>query len=402
MQDIQYASGGSRKKISDTEVEPLRVLRLSHSAGVTAYRERERQLHDCFDIEIDLIMPERWQHLGGAQEVIHEPFNVERVKTYGTGSIPLFAYDPISVVNALRKFKPHIVDIHEEPYSVSCFETVLLAQQFAPQAARVFYSAQNIYKKYPPPFTWTEQYVYRNCHGAYPCSGGVDEVLKKKGFNSNSRVIPLGVDPQIFKPTRAMREPFGIPNETFLIGYFGRFEQCKGIQHLLESLSLLSKDAANSQVFMVGTGPFEQELRRQSCELQVADRIIWTGEITSDAVATHLALCDVIAVPSLTTKAWKEQFGRVVVEAMACGVPVIAFDSGSLPEVIGDAGIIVPEADSQALANGISALTNNLTLRETLIKKGLRMVEEKYTWQRVAASMHDLYQSALSMLSQKA
>lgn len=245
----------NKQPISLQDHRPLKVLRLSHSAGVTTYRERERQLQDKFNVEIKLIAPERWQHLGASEDMGPETFDLETVRTFGTGSIPLFAYDPGAVLNALIKFQPDVVDIHEEPYSVSCFETVLLARLVAPKAARVFYSAQNISKRYPPPFCFTEQFVYKTCQGAYPCSEGVKDVLTGKGFETNSRVIPLGVDPAIFKPERTLRSNFGIADSKFVVGYFGRLEECKGVQYLLHALSLLP-ESIDFHALAVGTGPF--------------------------------------------------------------------------------------------------------------------------------------------------
>src|SRR5262249_17834295 len=153
-----------------------------------------------------------------------ESFPVAQVKTLGTGSVPLFAFDPVPIIAVLKSFKPDVVDIHEEPYSVSCFESLLLARQFAPQAACVFYSAQNINKRYPLPFPWWEQFVYRHSQGAYPCSTSVREVLLAKGLERQCPVIPLGVDPVQFS---ANIPPLPLPEsegERFVIGYTGRLE----------------------------------------------------------------------------------------------------------------------------------------------------------------------------------
>jgi glycosyltransferase involved in cell wall biosynthesis len=383
--DIQRETGSNRS---------LKVLRISHSGSVAAYRERERQLINSFPVDLKLIIPERWQHLGGAEDSVDENFEVVKAKTYGTGSIPLFAYDFRTILRYLKEFRPDLVDIHEEPYSVSCFEIVQMVETIHPKAACVFYSAQNIHKRYPPPFCWMEQYVYKNCVGAYPCSQGVKDVLVAKGFNVNSNVVPLGVDPAAFRQMRVARSPHKLQDDTFVVGYFGRLEECKGLEYVFRALRDLP-DGVEWQMLVVGNGSYSSQLQKLAAELSIQERIIWIGEISANNVSQYINLCDVTVVPSVTTATWKEQFGRAVIESMACGVPVIASSSGSLPEVVGDAGIVVPEKDSQALFESLSALANNVELRRTLRERGLQKVEREYTWARVAQLTYDFYQKAL-------
>jgi glycosyltransferase involved in cell wall biosynthesis len=90
-------------------------------------------------------------------------------------------------------------------------------------------------------------------------------------------------------------------------------------------------------------------------------------------------------LPSLTRRNWKEQFGRVLVEAMACGVPVIGSDSGAIPEVIGEAGLIVPEGDIQALADALRAIMWDVGVQRKLGKMGRERVLERFTQKEIAA-----------------
>lgn len=373
---------------------PIKVLRLSHSAGVSTYRERERHLIR-HPLDVMLLLPRHWKHIGGDGEVPQEEFAVKTVKTYGTGSIPLFAYDPFAVRDALLSFKPDIVDIHEEPYSVSCFEVMSMTRRILPDAKTVFYSAQNIRKDYPFPFSWTEQYVYANSSGAYPCSSGVKDVLNVKGFAKQAPVIPLGINTSVFQRRGVDRSRHGIPQDCFVLGYVGRLEQSKGVQYVIEALGQI-KDSFDYRFVVIGTGSFQAKLREQAQELGIADRVLWLGERPMNEMPECLSLCDVGVVPSVTTKTWREQFGRTAVEFMACGVPVIASDSGSLPEVLSTAGIIVPERNAGEFAEAIALLISEPELREELQQRGLALVESKYTWRRVAQMMFDLYQSALA------
>jgi glycosyltransferase involved in cell wall biosynthesis len=108
---------------------------------------------------------------------------------------------------------------------------------------------------------------------------------------------------------------------------------------------------------------------------------------------------DVLVIPTETTKRIREQFGRVIVEAMASGVPVIGSTCGAIPEVIGDAGMVFPEGDAGALAAALRQTLSSEALRERMSKEGLARVEQ-YTWERVAATTYELYQQVMRSQSQ--
>ncbi len=100
---------------------------------------------------------------------------------------------------------------------------------------------------------------------------------------------------------------------------------------------------------------------------------------------------DVLALVSRTTPTWKEQFGRVIVEAHACATPVVGSDSGAIPEVVGEGGLIVPEGDVPAMAAAICVLLNDPGRRRSLGLVGRRQVDERWTWARVAEQTRMLY-----------
>ena len=104
---------------------------------------------------------------------------------------------------------------------------------------------------------------------------------------------------------------------------------------------------------------------------------------------------DAVVLPSLTTPRWKEQFGRILIEAMACGVPVVGSDSGEIPEVIGDAGLIVPEGNASVLARALQCLYDDRELREDLSRRGRRRVLERFTHAHVADLTAKAYRQAL-------
>lgn len=131
-------------------------------------------------------------------------------------------------------------------------------------------------------------------------------------------------------------------------------------------------------LLVLGRGPAEQQIhewaRRHGWTDRIVVRLVPHGEVPS-----CLPAMDLMLAPSLTSRGWKEQFGRMVIEAFACGVPVIASNSGELPHVIGDAGWIVPEGDAEALAAAIESALADPDRRAAVARKGLARVNEYST-----------------------
>ncbi len=123
----------------------------------------------------------------------------------------------------------------------------------------------------------------------------------------------------------------------------------------------------------------------------VRDRATFTGAIDFALVPDYFHKLDVMVIPTETTKRIREQFGRVIVEAMASGIPVIGSTCGAIPEVIGDAGLVFPEGDATALANSLRQTMLDEGLRERMKEMGLARVQQ-YSWDRVAEATFDLYQ----------
>src|SRR6185437_12069671 len=121
----------------------------------------------------------------------------------------------------------------------------------------------------------------------------------------------------------------------------------------------------------------------------------FAGAVSSQEIPQAFAEMDVMALPSLTRKNWKEQFGRLLIEAMACETPVIGSDSGEIPNVIGDAGLVTPEGDAQALAAAIARLGSDPALCADLARRGRQRVLDRFTQEQVARRTTALYQEVL-------
>lgn len=364
----------------------MKVVRIFHSGVVADWRERDRRLR-AEGVELTLISPRRW--VEGGRRVVLDGADTFVRPTTTIGKHPYrFLYNPVALVRALRG-GANLIDVHEEPASLAAAE-VLVARWLCRAGAVpiVFYSAQNIYKRYPPPFRWLERRFLRRAAAAYVCNAEAADVLRAKGFTGIVEVIPLGVDRHLFDQRQGSPRREG--EVGYVVGYVGRLDAHKGVDVLVDALA----DVPDATLEIVGDGPQRASLEQRAAGLGLGRRVRFTGSVERGAIAARYRSFDVLAVPSLTTPEWKEQFGRVAAEAMSLGVPVVASDSGSLPEVVGPGGLLVAPGDAAALAKAL------LELRppERRGELGAAAAEwaEQFRWEAIAARHHRLYRRVLA------
>lgn len=377
----------------------MRVLRISHSAVVSAWRERERQLRHR-GVQVLLLSARRWDEGGRMVDLTPAPGeDVQGVPTIGAHPA-LFVYHPGPLWRALGE-EWDLIDIHEEPFALSTAEVLALRWVRAKLTGRpappyLLYSAQNIRKRYPFPFRQLEARALRGAAGVSVCNVAAGEIVRSKGARGALRMIPLGVDPPVAGPREAPDrtahqdgEPSGGPDGGVLqVGYVGRLAPHKGVHVLVRAV------AADERLVLriAGDGPSRTVL--ESMAEGTGGRISFVGSLAGQQLEDFYRSLDVLTVPSLETPGWVEQFGRVAVEAMACGVPVVASDSGALPDVVGEAGILVPPGDADALREALLRVLTEQGLATRLRRSGL-VQAEGCTWATVARLHHDLYTEAL-------
>ena len=361
----------------------LRVLRISHSAVVAAWRQRDRELRRL-GVDLTLLSAARWEE-GGAR-VSFRPGDDEFARPVPTlGRHPnLFLYDPRPIWRALGEARWDLVDLQEEPFGVAVAEVLFIRWLRRRRAPFVVYSAQNIEKRYPPPFRWFERWSLRRAAGAYTCNAEAARILRAKGLDRPSAVLPLGVDVDRFVPSE--RRP---PEGRLRVGFVGRLIPHKGADVLVRALVTDHRLEAD----IIGGGPESERLSALAGELGLRDRVRFRGPVEEEDVPGLLRDFDALAVPSVPTPGWVEQFGRVVVEAQASGVPVVASRSGALPEVVGDAGILVEPGDAADLARGLARLLDEPDLWEHLRTAGMAWAN-RCSWARVADGQLALYRAA--------
>jgi glycosyltransferase involved in cell wall biosynthesis len=360
----------------------LRVLRVSKSGVVTAWRERDRRLR-ALGVDLTLVVAARWEE--GGTRVAFTPDGDRFVLPARTlGRHPnLFLYDPRPIWRLLGSTRWDVIDLQEEPFGLAVAEVLLLRRLRSLRTPFVVYSAQNIDKRYPPPFRWFERWSLRRAAGAYPCNAEAGEILRRKGLRGVLTVLPLGVDVERFASVE--HEP---PTGHLRVGFVGRLIPHKGVDVLLRAVAL--DDRLSAEVF--GAGPESDRLTALAGHLGVADRVTFHGHVAEEDIPGVYRQIDALAVPSVPMPGWVEQFGRVVVESQASGVPVVASASGALPDVVGEDGLLVPPNDAAALRVALSRLLDEPGLWSQLRTAGL-LGARRCSWESVARSQLALYES---------
>jgi glycosyltransferase involved in cell wall biosynthesis len=377
-----------------------RLLTIGHSYVVAANRRLAHHLAlaGAGEWEVTAAAPERYP--GDLREVTLEPIEGEACRVV---PVPVhWARRPHRkrygrrLADLLRDERWDVVHCWQEPFVRSAFD---VARRAPKDAALVYATFQNLPKRYPPPFSWFERAAMARADGWVAFGRTVEATLAgRPGYRGRPHaVIAPGVDVERFRPDpearRRIRRELGWADEGDpVIGYLGRFVEEKGLQVLTTALSRTERDW---RALFVGGGPDEPKLRPWADDFHDITAIV-TG-VPHGRVPAYLAAMDVLVAPSLTTPRWREQFGRMLTEAMACGVPVVGSDSGEIPHVIGDAGIIVPEGDPDALAAVLDELIASPERRADLSRRGLERVRSEFSLPVVARRHLDFFDQILAV-----
>lgn len=312
----------------------------------------------------------------------------------GTSSIRLgnhlHIYPGISKIIGREKWD--LVHIDEEPFNPATYHALRACRKHDVPA--VFTEWQNLYKWYPPPFNFFEKYVFENAAGAIPGSNECLDILRRRGFRGPVAMIGHGLDPTVFRRQDAsgLRKRLA-PEGSFVVGYMGRITLEKGLDTLVRALALTPKHCV---LVLVGRGPDRTRLENLIRQLQVQERVYWLPWVHSNEVVEYMNAFDVFALPSRTRRNWKEQFGRVLIEAMACETCVVGSDSGEIPYTIGDAGLVFHEGKEQELADCLRQLMNDPHWCKSLGRHGRQRVLEHFTYAKVARARVEFYRRICS------
>ncbi|MGA2232638.1 MAG: glycosyltransferase [Tepidisphaeraceae bacterium] len=376
----------------------MRVLLISHTCqSITEGQPKAHGLAALSDITLRVLVPDRWRRYGQwraatAPKSAAFEYQIAKVRLPWAGPAQAYLHYYPAIPAILQEFKPDVIDVWEEPWGLVSVQICRLRKRLLPAAKIVSETEQNIDKKLPPPFEQFRSHTLAHADFAVGRSAEAVAVLRHKGYAGPAEVVPNAVDADLFRPLDriACRREFGLCG--FVIGYAGRLVPEKGLADLIDALALCPSDV---NLILIGSGPLNPWLEAQRQSRGLGDRLRIIPSLPLEKLPPLMNAMDALILPSRTTPSWKEQFGRVLIEAQSCATPIIGTRSGAIPDVIGAAGLVVPEQDPAALAGAIRFLRDNAGESRRLGEIGRQQVLAHFTWQRVAQRMHDIYLKVL-------
>ena len=374
-----------------SERRPLRIASIAHPAvSSEAGRLRYPFLAAKRDVDLHLIVPAVWKEFG--RTIVAEPpresgfsVHVMPIRLPQAGPMTWYLHFYPGLRRLLREIDPDVIHLWEEPWSI----VALQAQMLRRRAAVVLEVDQNILKRLPPPFESIRKYVLRHTDHVLSRSPDATMVVRARGYDGPVTPIGYGVDVATFTP---LSHPRAVdPGSPFRIGYVGRLVEEKGLDEALDAMAMSGVPVMLS---IMGEGPYEAKLRERIAALGLEGRVSFQGWGSPGDVANFLRSLDGLVLLTRTTNAVKEQFGRVIIEAQACGVPVIGSTCGAIPDVVGDGGWIVPEREPQALRTLLNQIASDPA---SVRAKGIAArsnVQARFTYDAVATAIETACRAA--------
>jgi glycosyltransferase involved in cell wall biosynthesis len=389
----------------------MRILVASHTYIVYLNREKFKILANLEpDIEVTVVVPQRWKP-GGLQNKIIETqfyqegsFKVVPISNYSQNNQGLLTFGT-DLIELLQKFRPQIIQVEQGSKSLACAQLILLNKILKLQAKNILFTWWNLPYQLNWPVSFLENYNLQHTDGII--AGNLDgaKILLQRGYQGAVKVMPqLGVDETLFRRSGKdadLSRRFGIEQTDFVVGFVGRFVEEKGLLTLASALAGLKK--SSWKWLLVGQGKLRTHLAEKCIEWGISDRIIWAESVSHEQIPPYINLMNCLVLPSqtsykfktLTAVGWKEQFGHVLIEAMACQIPVIGSDCGEIPHVIGDAGLVFPEGNAGALRECLQQLMERQELAVDLGDRGYHRAMSNYTNKALAEQLLEFYKELL-------
>ena len=377
----------------------MKALLIAHGCQVSNEgQQRAQQLGALPGVDLHVVAPDRWHEYGTWRRCTlpENPtytFHEEKVRWPWSGPGQWYLHHYPGLTRLIRTLKPDIINLWEEAWGLVSVQACYLRNRILPEARIVSETEANINRAHPFPFSAFRRYTLRNTDYAVARQTEGVGVLRAKGYRGPIEVIGNAVDADLFRPLdrEACKRRLGLSG--FVAGYIGRFIEAKGLIDFIEALPMC---APETNALFVGAGPFEDQIKRRIGELGLAARVRFLPPRRMADLPEIMNAMDTLLLVSRTTATWKEQFGRVIIEAHACCTPVIGSSSGAIPEIVGEGGLVVPEGNPQALAEALEKLRIHAEMRCAMGRLGRVQVERNFTWRAVAERMRDIYLKVLS------
>jgi glycosyltransferase involved in cell wall biosynthesis len=292
-------------------------------------------------------------------------------------------------VQTIKNLSPDIVDTLEN-YTLSSY--LVTSQRYTLKAKTVVTSWENVVM---PFHRFVMRYLVNlktNKFRALTNSAKL-RLIKEKVSEEKISVIPPAINVKKFSPgTSDLREKLNLKDKRIIL-YVGRLIKQKGVIELILAMKLVKKVISDATLLLVGGGPLEETVKKLSTDLNLEESIRLYGPVPHESMPEVYRVADVLVLPSIVTKTWMEQFGYVLAEAMATGIPVVASNCGAIPELVKheETGLLTKPGDPIDLAQRIIEILKNDELKQKVRENGMKYVRKYYSLEEVVPKLDNFY-----------
>lgn len=352
------------------------------------------------DINLTVIFPKQWpscifsHHANPDEQKNTNRCSFVALDTHREGNELLYTYKISHLYTLIKKLNPDLIHVEQGPGALCYTQIHLCCALLRKKIPTIFFTWVNwepkLSIKHRLFLAPLEKINLTKASGAIAGNHDALTILQKKGFTKPILVLPqLGINNSIFAPHNNKQK------NKFLIGFVGRLTKEKGIFLLAQAFCKIAKNFPSWHLAFIGQGPDKNELLSFIDKNNMQDHIHIKAPVSHMDVADHMHTFDLFVLPSYDTPSWREQFGHVLIEAMACGIPVLASNAGEIPHVIAQAGRIFEQKNEQSLIEHLQTLMQDEDLRKALGESGCQRVQHYYTHEVIAEKTHAFWLSMI-------
>jgi len=363
----------------------MRVAVIGHTYILEANRGKLRCLSSLCG-NLLFIAPDAWPEKDFGPRAFEPPGNLDGrpLPIRFGGRVRLYHFGNEDFKRTLGEFSPDILHVEAEAGSAAALQSARAARALGCRLTQFCW--ENIPMR-PGIRKMLASWNFDGVGHLFCGSSGAVRTAKEDGYRGEASVVPqVGVDLESIGKAIPLRL---FPETEFTVGVVARLDAKKGVIDVIRALA--DPSCKDARLAAIGDGP-DRAVLEDVARNTLSERVRFAGAVRHEDVARYMKGFDVLVLASRDVPGWREQFGHVLVEGMAAGTPVIGSDSGAIPEVIGDAGIVFHQGKVDELAAAVSKLMKDRDLRARLAGAGRKRAKEMFTDDVIAKKMFKVWQ----------